>query len=122
MATTVSVKGEMTWPIFKATAWALGSRQGFVGEGFGLDGQSYAAMPEAFIPGVKGTGIIWGAGAKEAVTDCAEPIAMMQPPVPEQAALFSQPPKVEGCVGVAARTLACPEDSLPSRRRRLRRR
>jgi hypothetical protein len=63
-------------------------------------------MPDTLLPGVKGTGIAFGGGTKEAVTDCAEFIVTLQPPVPEQA--WSQPPKVEGWVAVAVSMTVVP--------------
>jgi len=65
------------------------------------------AIPEAFAPGVNGTGIIFGGGTNEAVTDCAEFIVTLQPAVPEQA--WSHPPNVEGWVGVAVRFTTLPD-------------
>jgi hypothetical protein len=63
-------------------------------------------MPVALVPGVNGTGIIFGAGTNEAVTDCAEFIVTLQPAVPVQA--WSHPPKVVGAVGVAVSVTTVP--------------
>jgi hypothetical protein len=63
-------------------------------------------MPETLVPVGKLTGIDFGGGTNEAVTDCAEFIVTLQPSVPEQA--WSQPPKVEGCVGVAVSITTVP--------------
>ena len=69
VAWTVTVNGVMTVGTESARECALGSRHGFVGEGFALDGQSNVAICCTVVPGAYDNVIIFGAGANEAVTD-----------------------------------------------------
>jgi hypothetical protein len=63
-------------------------------------------MPETFVPGLNATGMDFGGGTNEAVTDIAEFMVTLQPPVPEHAC--SHPPNVEGWVAEAVRFTTVP--------------